>query len=133
MLNLIILSLTVLYIMFLVHWYNQAIWDEVGESENERDKMLLDIEQECVEVYRRKVDQASRCRAQLRQAIADSEAEIAAVYSAMGERQVQTWQVDGSSFSTNISKTGISYVLLVNFPKHVCVFQGFRLNESSEV
>lgn len=36
--------------------------------------------------YRRKVDSANRSRAQLRQAIADSEAELAAICSAMGER-----------------------------------------------
>uniref|UniRef100_J3M9I8 65-kDa microtubule-associated protein 3 n=1 Tax=Oryza brachyantha TaxID=4533 RepID=J3M9I8_ORYBR len=63
----------------------QAIWDEVGEPEAARDRMLLELEQECLEVYRRKVDQANRSRAQLRQAIAQSEAELAAVCSAMGE------------------------------------------------
>ncbi|XAR71788.1 hypothetical protein NMG60_11018201 [Bertholletia excelsa] len=70
----------------------QIIWDEVGESEAERDKMLLELERECLEVYRRRVDQANRCRAQLRQAIADSEAELAAICSAMGERPVHIRQ-----------------------------------------
>ncbi|GAB4825996.1 hypothetical protein Ancab_008865 [Ancistrocladus abbreviatus] len=77
----------------------QIIWDEVGEPETDRDKMLLELEQECLEVYRRKVDQANRRRAQLRQAIADSEAELAAICSAMGERPVhirQTEQKTGS-------------------------------------
>lgn len=69
------------------------IWDEVGESDTDRDKMLLELEQECLEVYRRKVDQANRSRAQLRQAIADSEAELASIYSAMGEPPVHTKQV----------------------------------------
>lgn len=55
--------------------------------------MLLEVEQECLEVYRRKVDQANRFRAQLRQAIADAEAELAAICSAMGERPVHTRQV----------------------------------------
>lgn len=72
----------------------QIIWDEVGEPETERDKMLLELEQECLEVYRRKVDYANRCRAQLRQAIADSEAELAAICSAMGERPVHIRQSD---------------------------------------
>ncbi|RWV97937.1 hypothetical protein GW17_00039242 [Ensete ventricosum] len=54
--------------------------------------MLLELEQECLEVYRRKVDQANRCRAQLRRAIADSEAELAAICSAMGEPPVHTRQ-----------------------------------------
>ncbi|XP_042457133.1 65-kDa microtubule-associated protein 3-like isoform X1 [Zingiber officinale] len=70
----------------------QIIWDEVGETDTERDKMLLELEQECLEVYRRKVDQANRYRAQLRQTIADSEAELAAICSAMGEPPVHTKQ-----------------------------------------
>ena len=69
------------------------IWDEVGESDTDRDKMLLELEQECLEVYRRKVDLANRSRAQLRQAIADSEAELASICSAMGEPPVHTKQV----------------------------------------
>lgn len=71
----------------------QIIWDEVGESDIERDKMLLELERECLEVYRRKVDTANKCRAQLRQAIADAEAELAAICSAMGERPVHIRQV----------------------------------------
>ncbi|EEF49147.1 65-kDa microtubule-associated protein 3 isoform X2 [Ricinus communis] len=77
----------------------QIIWDEVGETDKERDKMLLELEQECLEVYRRKVDQANRNRAQLRQAIADSEAELAAICSAMGERPVHIRQADQNAGS----------------------------------
>ncbi|KAK8938306.1 65-kDa microtubule-associated protein 3 [Platanthera guangdongensis] len=66
----------------------QLIWDEVGESDDERDKLILELEQECMEVYRRKVDQANHSRAYLRQAIADAEAELASVCSAMSERPV---------------------------------------------
>ncbi|XP_051142490.1 65-kDa microtubule-associated protein 3-like [Andrographis paniculata] len=72
----------------------QIIWDEVGESDAEKDRMLLELEQECLEVYRKKVDQANRSRAQLRQAIADAEAELAAICSAMGERPVHIRQSD---------------------------------------
>ncbi|KAH9299334.1 hypothetical protein KI387_031016, partial [Taxus chinensis] len=64
----------------------QLIWDEVGESDVERDKMLLQLEQECLEVYRRKVDQANLSRAQLHQQLADSEAELAHLLSVLGER-----------------------------------------------
>ena len=71
----------------------KIIWDEVGECDTERDRMLFEIERECLEVYRRKVDQANKSRAQLRQAIADSEAELAAICSAMGERPVHMKQV----------------------------------------
>ncbi|CAN0877897.1 65-kDa microtubule-associated protein 3 [Linum grandiflorum] len=77
----------------------QIIWNEVGESDTDKDKMLFELEQECLEVYRRKVDQANRNRAQLRQAIADSEAELAAICSAMGERPVHIRQADQTSES----------------------------------
>ncbi|KAE9612054.1 hypothetical protein Lal_00022212 [Lupinus albus] len=77
----------------------QIIWDEVGESEIDRDRMLYELEQECLEVYRRKVDQANRCRAQLRQAIADCEAELAAICSAMGERPIHIRQSDQTAES----------------------------------
>ncbi|XP_004308160.1 PREDICTED: 65-kDa microtubule-associated protein 3 [Fragaria vesca subsp. vesca] len=84
----------------------KIIWDEVGETDKDRDKMLLELEQECLEIYRRKVDQANRCRAQLRQAIADSEAELAAICSAMGERPVHIRQSDQSvgSLKEELSK-----------------------------
>ena len=55
--------------------------------------MLLELERECLEVYRRKVDQANRSRAQLRQTIADSEAELSVICSAMGEMPVHFRQV----------------------------------------
>ncbi|KAK1392833.1 65-kDa microtubule-associated protein 3 [Heracleum sosnowskyi] len=72
----------------------KGIWDDVGESDIERDKMLLELERECLEVYRRKVDSANKSRAQLRQAIADAEAELASICSAMGERPIHIRQSD---------------------------------------
>ncbi|XP_047970517.1 65-kDa microtubule-associated protein 3-like [Salvia hispanica] len=77
----------------------QIIWDEVGESDAEKDIMLLELERECLEVYRRKVDQANKCRAQLRQAIADAEAELAAICSSIGEPPVHIRQSDQSTGS----------------------------------
>ena len=65
----------------------------MGESDAEKDIMLLELERECLEVYRRKVDQANKCRAQLRQAIADAEAELAAICSSIGEPPVHIRQV----------------------------------------
>lgn len=47
--------------------------------------MLLQLEQECLEVYRRKVDNASHNRALLHKTIADAEGEFAALFSALGE------------------------------------------------
>ncbi|KAF7153693.1 hypothetical protein RHSIM_Rhsim01G0147600 [Rhododendron simsii] len=74
----------------------QKIWDEVGEPECEKDKMLLELERECLEAYRRKVDQANECRARLQKAVADSEAEVAYICSAMGERPLPMRQNSGS-------------------------------------
>ncbi|KAF8044289.1 hypothetical protein BT93_A2316 [Corymbia citriodora subsp. variegata] len=72
----------------------QVIWEEIGESDADRDKMLQELEQECLEVYRRKVDKSNQSRARLRQAIADAEAELATICSALGERPLHTKQLD---------------------------------------
>ncbi|KAM7485747.1 hypothetical protein LguiA_001756 [Lonicera macranthoides] len=57
------------------------------------DKMILELEQECLEAYRIKVDYASQCRARLRQTVADSEADFAYIYAALGEWPVHIRQV----------------------------------------
>ncbi|GAB2277751.1 hypothetical protein Dimus_012454 [Dionaea muscipula] len=66
----------------------QQIWDEVGESDEDRDKMLLQIERECLDVYKRKVDQAVKSRAQLLQSLADANVELSSLLSALGEKTV---------------------------------------------
>lgn len=66
----------------------QQIWAEVGESEGEKNKALLDIERECLEVYRRKVDDANRTRVQLHQSVAAKEAEIASLMATLGEHKL---------------------------------------------
>lgn len=64
------------------------IWDEVGEDQYEREKVLLDLEQECLEVYRRKVDSANISRARLHQELAESEAEFTHLLLSLGERSL---------------------------------------------
>lgn len=64
----------------------QRIWDEVGESDEERDKMLFQIDQECLDVYKRKVDHAAKSRAELLQTLADANVELTSLLSALGER-----------------------------------------------
>ncbi|OVA20677.1 Microtubule-associated protein [Macleaya cordata] len=64
----------------------QKIWDEIGESDSERDKMLLQLEQECLDVYRKKVEKASKYKADLHQALAEAESEAANLVSALGEQ-----------------------------------------------
>ncbi|KAK7340116.1 hypothetical protein VNO77_20810 [Canavalia gladiata] len=67
----------------------QIIWDELGESDSQRDAMLLEIEQKCLELYRKKVDEAKQCRAQIQQEIADYETEIAGICAAIGEQPLR--------------------------------------------
>ncbi|OMO88160.1 Microtubule-associated protein, MAP65/Ase1/PRC1 [Corchorus olitorius] len=64
------------------------IWDEVGEDQLEREKVLLELEQECLEVYRRKVDRANISRARLHQELAESEAEFTHLLLSLGERSL---------------------------------------------
>lgn len=48
--------------------------------------MLLDLEQECLDIYRRKVENTRKYKADLYQALAEGEAEIAQLNSTLGER-----------------------------------------------
>ncbi|XP_047341870.1 65-kDa microtubule-associated protein 1-like isoform X1 [Impatiens glandulifera] len=64
----------------------QRIWDEVGEKEDERDRMILEIEEECLDVYKRKVDQAAKSRAELLRTLADAQVELTSLLSALGEK-----------------------------------------------
>ncbi|KAL3821079.1 hypothetical protein ACJIZ3_006984 [Penstemon smallii] len=64
----------------------QQIWDEVGETDEERDEMLLQLEQECLDVYKRKVDLAVKSRAHLLQTLADARFELTNLLSALGEK-----------------------------------------------
>ncbi|KAK4413217.1 microtubule-associated protein 8 [Sesamum alatum] len=66
----------------------QIIWDEVGEDQFEREKVMLELEQECLEVYRRKVDTANISRARLHQQLAESEAEFTHLLLSLGERSL---------------------------------------------
>ncbi|XP_076944094.1 65-kDa microtubule-associated protein 8-like [Bidens hawaiensis] len=68
----------------------QMIWDEVGEDEFEREKVLVDLEHECLQVYRRKVDNANMSRARLHQELADSEAQFTHLLLSLDERSLHT-------------------------------------------
>ncbi|KAL8100680.1 hypothetical protein AgCh_032801 [Apium graveolens] len=67
----------------------QQIWTEIGESEADKDRMLLDLERECLAVYRRKVDEAANTKARLHQSVATKEAELATLMAALGELNIQ--------------------------------------------
>ncbi|KAG2701718.1 hypothetical protein I3843_06G053400 [Carya illinoinensis] len=63
----------------------QQIWNDIGESEAEKDRMLLELERECLEVYRRKVEEAANAKARLHHSVAAKEAELATLMAALGE------------------------------------------------
>uniref|UniRef100_A0A1J3C9B7 65-kDa microtubule-associated protein 7 n=2 Tax=Noccaea caerulescens TaxID=107243 RepID=A0A1J3C9B7_NOCCA len=62
----------------------QKIWADIGESDAEKDRMLMELEKECLEIYRRKVDEAANSKAQLHQSVVSIEAEIASLMAALG-------------------------------------------------
>ncbi|PKA66983.1 65-kDa microtubule-associated protein 5 [Apostasia shenzhenica] len=63
----------------------QVLWDEIGENELDRDRILLQLEKECLDVYRRKVDQERKHRADLIQVLAEGEVEVSKLISVLGE------------------------------------------------
>ncbi|CAO2820815.1 unnamed protein product [Amaranthus hypochondriacus] len=64
----------------------QKMWDEIGESDSERDKILLELEQDCLNLYRRKVENTRKYKADLYQTLAEDVAEIARLNAVLGER-----------------------------------------------
>ncbi|KAF3432050.1 hypothetical protein FNV43_RR26789 [Rhamnella rubrinervis] len=68
----------------------QQIWNDIGETEADQDRMLLELERECLEVYRRKVDEASNAKARLHQSVAAKEAELATLMASLGELNIHS-------------------------------------------
>ncbi|KAI8026893.1 65-kDa microtubule-associated protein 5 [Camellia lanceoleosa] len=71
------------------------IWDEIGETDCERDRMLLqleqELEQECLDIYRRKVEKTRKYKVDLHLSLAEAEAEISNLISALGQRTSAPW------------------------------------------
>ncbi|KAI5059834.1 hypothetical protein GOP47_0026153 [Adiantum capillus-veneris] len=63
----------------------QLIWDEIGEEDKDRNEMLLELELECLEIYRRKVTEANHSRANIHQILADIHREIVTIASELGD------------------------------------------------
>ncbi|CAD6210348.1 unnamed protein product [Miscanthus lutarioriparius] len=63
----------------------EQIWTEIGEREQDKDRMFLELETECMRVYRRKVDSANAEKANLRQSLMAKEAELKALVASIGE------------------------------------------------
>lgn len=69
---------------------NQQIWIDIGESEAEKDRMLIELEIECLEVHRRKVDEAANAKACLHQSVAAKEAELTTLMASLGDFTFQS-------------------------------------------
>ncbi|CAA7400812.1 unnamed protein product [Spirodela intermedia] len=67
----------------------EHLWTEIGESDAEKDRMLFELEKECLLVYRRKVDESTGERTRLHQSVAAKEAELAALRASLGEHTPQ--------------------------------------------
>ncbi|XP_071701877.1 65-kDa microtubule-associated protein 6-like [Rutidosis leptorrhynchoides] len=68
----------------------QQIWIDIGETEAEKDRMLIELEIECLEVYRRKVDEAANAKARLHQSVAAKESELATLMAALGDLTIHS-------------------------------------------
>ncbi|CAA3014704.1 65-kDa microtubule-associated 6-like [Olea europaea subsp. europaea] len=68
----------------------EQIWTEIGETEADKDRMFSEIERECLEIYRRKIDEAANVKACLHQSIATKEAEIAMLMAVLGEVNINS-------------------------------------------
>ncbi|KAL6909958.1 hypothetical protein ACP4OV_001216 [Aristida adscensionis] len=65
----------------------QELWGEIGQNEMERDRMILQLEEDCLNVYRKKVDQTRKLKAELLQELSFGEADIDKIISSLGERE----------------------------------------------
>ncbi|KAL1803492.1 hypothetical protein ACET3Z_032139 [Daucus carota] len=68
----------------------QQIWSDIGETEADKESMLVDLERECLEIYRRKLEEAANTKARLHQSVATKEAELATLVAALGELNIST-------------------------------------------
>lgn len=66
---------------------SQDLWDDIGETDHEKDRMILQLEQECFDVYRRKVEQAKKHKSDLQRSVAEGESEVSNLISALGEQE----------------------------------------------
>ncbi|KQK13502.1 65-kDa microtubule-associated protein 6 [Brachypodium distachyon] len=79
----------------------RQLWGEIGKSREEKERMVHELEAECMRVYRRKVDEATGERALLHQTLAASEAEIAALTAALGADNTTQFKVNKWTVSLN--------------------------------
>ncbi|RAL47873.1 hypothetical protein DM860_011458 [Cuscuta australis] len=66
----------------------QQLWADIGESDAEKERMLVELERDCLKVYQRKADESANTKAHLLQSIASKEAELAMLMAALGEHKI---------------------------------------------
>ncbi|KAG6528371.1 hypothetical protein ZIOFF_010525 [Zingiber officinale] len=66
---------------------NQDLWNEIGEKDIERDRAILQLEQECLDLYRREVDKTRKHMAELHQMLVEGKADISSLISTLGEQR----------------------------------------------
>jgi protein regulator of cytokinesis 1 len=86
----------------------EQIWTEIGESDADKDRMLAELERECLQVYHRKVDDAANAKARLHQSIAAKEAELATLMASLGELNINS-PIQSSKKSPSL-KDQLSYI-----------------------
>ena len=77
--------------------------------------MLIQIEQECLDVYKKKVEQAVKSRAQLLEALSDARTELACLLSALGEKCF-------AEFVSSFTQLSLVYILCHHMCKVLWVF-----------
>ncbi|XP_024924709.1 65-kDa microtubule-associated protein 6 isoform X2 [Ziziphus jujuba] len=89
------------------------IWNDIGETEADQDRMLMELERECLEVYRRKVDEAANAKARLHQSVAAKEAELATLVASLGELNIHS-PIQTEKRSTSLKEKLASVAPLVD-------------------
>ncbi|KAJ1690367.1 hypothetical protein LUZ63_014522 [Rhynchospora breviuscula] len=75
----------------------QSIWDVIGQSNAERDIKLVEIQQQCLNVFRDKIEEAKKLKTNLEREIAEAETEIRAICSAISDPNLHYREVDTSN------------------------------------
>ncbi|KAG8085569.1 hypothetical protein GUJ93_ZPchr0010g8151 [Zizania palustris] len=65
----------------------QVLWGEIGQNEAERDRMMLQLEEDCLNVYRKKVEQTRKQKEDLIEALSFGQSDIDRILSALGEQE----------------------------------------------
>ncbi|KAL0643092.1 hypothetical protein Bca4012_041382 [Brassica carinata] len=81
----------------------QKMWDEIGESYNEIDNILEEIEQECLDVYDRKIAETIKYKAELQGSLAQADDEIVSLMSSLGEQVTYSRKKEEDTLKQQIS------------------------------